>query len=192
MDPEVANCLRDAQNIEQTMFREFVSERIEKATKPLSDVIPRARLYTFSNRPPTYPKKSVTKHIWRRVLQNKVKHCTHHQAISFPEDKAWCRHRWNLSIMGTRGNHLLIKPREIKVWYQVYTSEFSANYAQSWMHGCFSGIYSGSIRYGGNHSHGDPPTRITLWRIYTNAVIAILGKPVDRMLHTSRCSVGYI
>ena len=61
MDPEVANCLRDAQNIGQTMFREFVSERIEKATKPLSDVIPRVRLYTFSNRPPADLKKSITK-----------------------------------------------------------------------------------------------------------------------------------
>ena len=61
MDTEVVNCLRDAQNIGQTMFKEFVSERIEKATKTLSDVIPRARLYTFSNRPPAYLKKSVTK-----------------------------------------------------------------------------------------------------------------------------------
>ena len=29
MDPEVANYLRDAQSIGQTMFREFVSERIK-------------------------------------------------------------------------------------------------------------------------------------------------------------------
>ena len=61
MDPEVANYLRDAQNIGQTIFREFVSERIEKATKPLSDVIPRVRMYTFSNRPPADLKKNVTK-----------------------------------------------------------------------------------------------------------------------------------
>ena len=34
------------------MFAEFVHDRIEKASKPLSDVIPRANLFTFSNRPP--------------------------------------------------------------------------------------------------------------------------------------------
>jgi len=39
------------------MFTEFVRDRIEKATKPLSDVIPRANLFTFTNRPSVDLKK---------------------------------------------------------------------------------------------------------------------------------------
>ena len=61
MDPEIANCLRDAPAIGQAMFRKFVRDRIENASKPLSDVIPRAGLYTFSNRPPVDLKKVSTK-----------------------------------------------------------------------------------------------------------------------------------
>ena len=61
MDPEIINCLREASTIGQTMFREFVRDRIETASKPLSDVIPRAGLYTFSNRPPVDLKNVATK-----------------------------------------------------------------------------------------------------------------------------------
>lgn len=43
------------------MFTEFVRDRIEKATKPLSDVIPRVSLYTFSNRRPVDLKKGASK-----------------------------------------------------------------------------------------------------------------------------------
>jgi hypothetical protein len=34
------------------MFSEFVWDRLEKASKPLSDAIPIANVYTFSNQPP--------------------------------------------------------------------------------------------------------------------------------------------
>ena len=43
------------------MFSDFVKERIENATKPLSDVIPRAKLYTFSNQPPADLQKGSSK-----------------------------------------------------------------------------------------------------------------------------------
>ena len=43
------------------MFSTFVREKIENASKPLSDVIPRATLYTFSNRPPVDLKKGANK-----------------------------------------------------------------------------------------------------------------------------------
>ena len=52
MDSVIVNCLREAPNIGKAMFTEFVRDRIETCSKPLSDVIPRATLYTFSNRPP--------------------------------------------------------------------------------------------------------------------------------------------
>ena len=85
----------------------------------------------------------------------------------FPEGKAWCRHWWIFPSWEPEGTTCFIKPREINVSYQVYTSELSASYAQSsWMQGCFSGIYSGSIRYGGKHSHGDPQ-RASLFGEYT-------------------------
>ena len=61
MDPAIADCLRKAPNIGKAMFTEFVSNRIEKASKPLSDVIPRAKLFTFNNRPPADLKKGVDK-----------------------------------------------------------------------------------------------------------------------------------
>jgi len=34
------------------MYSEFVRDWIENAAKAISDVIPRAKLYTFSNQPP--------------------------------------------------------------------------------------------------------------------------------------------
>ena len=43
------------------MFTEFVRDRIETCSKPLSDVIPRAILYTLSNRPPVNLKKGANK-----------------------------------------------------------------------------------------------------------------------------------
>ncbi|KAJ8383620.1 hypothetical protein AAFF_G00216930 [Aldrovandia affinis] len=49
MDHEISNCLREAPNIDKAMFMEFVRDRIEKATKPLSGVIPRANLFTFKS-----------------------------------------------------------------------------------------------------------------------------------------------
>jgi len=55
MDPEIALSVKEAANIGKSKFTEFVVSRIEKATKPLSDVIQRSNLFTvtFTNRPPT-------------------------------------------------------------------------------------------------------------------------------------------
>ena len=53
MDPEIALSLKEAANIGNSNFTEFVVSRIEKATKPLSDVIQRSNLFTFTSRPPT-------------------------------------------------------------------------------------------------------------------------------------------
>ena len=61
MDPVIVNCFREAPNIGKAMFTEFVRDRIETCSKPLSDVIPRANLYTFSNRPPVDLKKGANK-----------------------------------------------------------------------------------------------------------------------------------
>ena len=61
MEPEIANFLMEAPNIGKAMFTGFVRDRIEKATKPLSDVIPKANLYSFANRPPVDPKKGADK-----------------------------------------------------------------------------------------------------------------------------------
>jgi hypothetical protein len=43
------------------MFSEFVQDRFEKASKPLSDVIQRTNVYTFSNQPPVDLKKDANK-----------------------------------------------------------------------------------------------------------------------------------
>ena len=48
-------------NIGKAMFTEFVRDRIETCSKPLSDVIPKANLYTFSNRPSVNLKKGANK-----------------------------------------------------------------------------------------------------------------------------------
>ena len=50
MDPAIAVCLKNAPTIGKNMFTEFVTDRLEEASKPLSDVI-KKNLYTFSNRP---------------------------------------------------------------------------------------------------------------------------------------------
>ena len=52
MDPEIANSFAKAEHTGRAMYSEFVRDRIENATKAISDVIPRAKLYTFSNQPP--------------------------------------------------------------------------------------------------------------------------------------------
>ncbi len=48
MDPVIVNSLKEVSNSGKTMFNDFVRERIEGATKPLSDVIPRGQTYTFN------------------------------------------------------------------------------------------------------------------------------------------------
>ena len=57
MDPMIANNLKEAPKIGKAMFAKFVQDRIETCSKPLSDVIPRAKLCTVSNRPPVDLKK---------------------------------------------------------------------------------------------------------------------------------------
>ena len=52
MDPEIANCLKNIEVFGKSLRDEAVTERIELATKPIFDIIPRACLYTFTNRPP--------------------------------------------------------------------------------------------------------------------------------------------
>lgn len=61
MDPEITKSLRGASEVGKTMFTEFVRDRIENCTKPLSDVIPRANVFTFANRPPSDLKKGASK-----------------------------------------------------------------------------------------------------------------------------------
>ena len=104
INPEVANCLRDAQNIGQTMFREFVSERKQKVTQPLSDIIPRVRLYTFSNRLLADLKKSVTK---SQTLYSSPSY------FFFPWRQGLMPISMNFSIMRTSVNHLFNKPRKL-------------------------------------------------------------------------------
>ncbi|MCP3892641.1 MAG: hypothetical protein GY702_27755 [Desulfobulbaceae bacterium] len=60
MDPLIITSIKEALNIGTSMYKDFVRERIENSIKPLSDVIPRAKLYTFSNQPPADLKKVVT------------------------------------------------------------------------------------------------------------------------------------
>ena len=43
------------------MFTEFVTDRFEESSKPLSDVIQKPNLYTFSNRPPADLRKGADK-----------------------------------------------------------------------------------------------------------------------------------
>ena len=50
MDQEIGKCLQQAPLNQKAMFAEFVHGRIKKASKLLFDVIPRANLFTFSNR----------------------------------------------------------------------------------------------------------------------------------------------
>ena len=61
IDPEIALSLKEAVNIGNSNFTECVVTRIEKATKPLSDVIQRSNLFTFTNRPPTDLNKGTDK-----------------------------------------------------------------------------------------------------------------------------------
>ena len=52
MDPAIVDSLRTALTTGQNRFTEFVTERIENASKPLFDIIKITNMYTFSNRPP--------------------------------------------------------------------------------------------------------------------------------------------
>jgi len=61
LDPEIALSLKEAANIGNSNFTEFVVSKIEKATKPLSDVIQKSNRFTFTNRPPTDLKKGKDK-----------------------------------------------------------------------------------------------------------------------------------
>ena len=61
MDPEIIRSLNEASSKGKEMYDEFVKDRIEQATKPLSDVIPRMKMYTFSNQPPADLRKGVNK-----------------------------------------------------------------------------------------------------------------------------------
>ena len=60
MNPQVENCLREAPCIGKSMYTEFVQTRLDNLSKPLSYVIPRIKMYTFSSRPPVDVKKSTT------------------------------------------------------------------------------------------------------------------------------------
>ena len=61
MDPAIVVCLKNAPTIGKNMFTEFVTDIIEEASKPLSDVIEKPNLYTFSNRPLADLKKDADK-----------------------------------------------------------------------------------------------------------------------------------
>ncbi len=61
MDPEIANNFAKAEHTGRAMYSEFAKDRIENATKAISDVIPRAKLYTFSNQPPANLKADSSK-----------------------------------------------------------------------------------------------------------------------------------
>ena len=61
MDPAIVDCLKNAPTIGKNMFTQFVTDVIEEASKPLSDVIKKTNLYTFSNRPPADLKKGADK-----------------------------------------------------------------------------------------------------------------------------------
>ncbi|KAL8616203.1 hypothetical protein ACOMHN_058320 [Nucella lapillus] len=61
MDPDITKSLMEALHVGQVMFTEFVRDRIENASKPLSDVISRANIFTFVNRPPSDLKKGASK-----------------------------------------------------------------------------------------------------------------------------------
>ena len=52
MDPEVNRSLQELPAIGKAMYLKFTKERLEDCTTPLSDVIPKANLYTFLHRPP--------------------------------------------------------------------------------------------------------------------------------------------
>ncbi|MES9879344.1 MAG: hypothetical protein ABW185_00490 [Sedimenticola sp.] len=61
MDPEVSKCLQELPTIGKTMYSKFVKERIEDCTTPVSDVIPKAKIYTFLHPPPVNLDKGADK-----------------------------------------------------------------------------------------------------------------------------------
>ena len=52
VDPLIASCMYNVEETGHTLCRTYIEERIEKADIPISDTIPRAGLYKFSNHPP--------------------------------------------------------------------------------------------------------------------------------------------
>ena len=52
MDPEVFGSLKQMPLIGKTMYDNFVQDRLQKCTTPLSDIIPKPHIYTFLQPPP--------------------------------------------------------------------------------------------------------------------------------------------
>ena len=52
MDPEVFGSLKQMPLIGKAMYDNFVQDRLEKCTTPLSDIIPKPHIYTFLQPPP--------------------------------------------------------------------------------------------------------------------------------------------
>ena len=72
-DPAIIVCLQKAHCISKDMFTEFVSSRIEKAAKSLSDVTKNFKLFSFTNRPPTDVKNgAVGSAKWNTTLVTKL------------------------------------------------------------------------------------------------------------------------
>jgi hypothetical protein len=85
MVPEIVKGLEEAPKIgKYKMFSEFVRDRLEKACKPLCDVIPGANVYTFSNQPPAYLKRR-----YKQVRISKGKYIIHHKALPVPTSTIW-------------------------------------------------------------------------------------------------------
>ena len=57
MDTEVTNCTAMLEDNGETLMREYVEVRVEKAEVPVSDVVSRPGMYTFNNRPSVKPSK---------------------------------------------------------------------------------------------------------------------------------------
>ena len=61
MDPEIQRSLCSIEELGRTLRDEAVRERVELATKPISENIPRPGIYTFCNRPPADLEKGPSK-----------------------------------------------------------------------------------------------------------------------------------
>ena len=61
MDPEISKCLQELPTTGRAMYAKFKKERIEDCTTPVSDVIPKASLYTFLQPPPANLNKGPNK-----------------------------------------------------------------------------------------------------------------------------------
>ena len=51
MDPEVFGSVKQMPLIGKAMYDNFVQDRLEKCTTPLSDIIPKPHIYTFLQPP---------------------------------------------------------------------------------------------------------------------------------------------